>query len=130
MSKNYRGKEACLAEAERLGIKGAAEMTWPQLQKAVSDGLKREELGVKTISAEDEVPVDLYDEVPVDLHEKKLDPEAEKLRPYIDKTIIISPELSPERYRLLKYDEDLGEDVEVVERRFDMNRETDEVFDL
>ena len=130
MTKNYRNKDACLAEARRLGIEGAEEMSWPQLQKAVSDGLKREELGVKASSANDEVPVDLYDEVPVDLYEKKVDPEAEKLRPYIDKTIIISPELSPERYRLLKYDEDLGPDYDVVERQFDIDPQTDQVFDI
>lgn len=121
MSKNYRNKDACLAEAERLGIQGAADMSWPELQKAVSDGLKLEELGVKTDADGDEV---------VEEPAKQIDPEAEKLKPYIDKTILISPELSPERYRLLKYDEDLGQDIEVEERRFDMNRSTDEVFDI
>lgn len=123
MSKNYRNKEACLEEAKRLGIEGAEEMTWPQLQKAVSDGLKREELGIKEpeAMADQEAPVEQV---------KEVDPEAEKLRPYIDKTVVISPELSPERYRLLKYDEDLGQDIEVEERKFDMNRSTDEVFDI
>lgn len=142
MTKNYRNKDACLKEAMRLGIKGAEEMNWPTLQKTVSEALKLEEMGVdvskleesihkaeqKLMYGEGETFFKVKDTEVADA--RKPDPEAEKLRPYIDKTIIISPELSPERYRLLKYDEDLGPDYDVVERQFDIDPQTDQVFDI
>ena len=129
MSKNYRNKEACLKEAERLGIEGAESMSWPQLQKAVSDALKLEELGVDNQAA----PVHQKTHVQANSRKQKpkaLSPEQAAAMPYMDKTVVISPELAPERYRLVKYDEELGPDYDVVERKFDMNRETDEVFDI
>lgn len=115
MSKNYRNKEACIEEAHRLNIKGADDMSWPQLQKAVSDALKLEGLGVQSKP---------------DRKQMKLNAEQRRAKPYWDKTIIISPELAPERYRLLKYDEVLGPDYDVVERQFDIDRQTDQVFDI
>lgn len=120
MAKNYRNKEACLAEAERLGIEGASEMSWPQLQKAVGDALKLEEMGIGQPDGEAAQAV----------RDMPLDKRAEALLPYMDKTIVISPELAPERYRLVKYDEELGNDIELEERRFDMDRSTDQVFDV
>lgn len=123
MSKNYRNKEACLEEARRLGIEGAEDLSWPQLQKAVSDALKREELGMDKPVANEHVDR-------MESRQPKLTPEQEAALPYMDKTIIISPELAPERYRLLKYDEELGPDYEVVERQFDIDPNTDQVFDI
>lgn len=123
MSKNYRNKEACLEEASRLGIEGAEDMSWPQLQKAVSDALKMEELGVKPGSSDGDRPT-------VEIKKPELTAEQKMAQPYLDKTIIISPELAPERYRLLKYDEELGPDYEVVERQFDIDPNTDQVFDI
>ena len=119
MSKNYRNKEACIQEAERLGI-DVSDMNWPQLQKAVSDALKLEELG---IVSETNVPNVEFKKMVVDKPENPLEP-------YLDKMILISPELRPERYRLVKYDEVLGNEVEVEERSFDIDPNTDQVFDV
>lgn len=124
----YRNKEDCLKEAERLGL-DVSGMSWSELQKAVSDALKREELGVSPRVLED-IPEKVGDmsvpnsEIFVD---KRVD---DPLMPYLDKMILMSPELLPERYRLVKYDEDLGPEMEVVERTFDINRETDQVYDV
>ena len=127
----YRKKEDCIKEAERLGI-DVAGMNWPALQKAVSDALKLESLGVDVNQSNmemlDEVRgaiIEVVKEHDVKAHDAKADP----LIPYLDKHILMSPELSPERYRLVKYDEDLGSELEVEEREFDIDRETDEVFD-
>ena len=115
----YRNKEDCLKEAERLGL-DVTGMSWSELQKAVSDALKREELGVLDKPT---TPAKIVEEV-------RTKAEADPLFPYLDKMILISPELLPERYRLVKYDEDLGPEMEVVERTFDINRETDQVYDV
>ena len=113
----YRKKEDCIREAERLGI-DVSGMDWPTLQRTVSSALKAEELGIEMA-----VDKSTSDDKPV---KKIID---DPLIPYLDKNILISPELSPERYRLVKYDEDLGSELEVEEREFDIDRETDEVFD-
>jgi hypothetical protein len=101
-------------------------MTWPALQKAVSDALKLEELGVSVETTENK-PVS---EKPKLVSNKpELTAEQKAALPYMDKTIVISPELAPERYRLLKYDEEVGGDYEVTERKFDMDS-NDNVFDV
>ena len=41
-----RNRETCLAEAKRLGIEGAEEMKWPDLQREVKEALIREEFGI------------------------------------------------------------------------------------
>ncbi len=120
----YRKKEDCLREAERLGI-DAENMDWPTLQRTVSNALKAEELGLDGVSA---VLVEATNKMVNDKPPaSRID---DSLRPYLDKTILMSPELKPERYRLVKYDEDLGPELEVVERTFDINRETDQVYDV
>lgn len=119
----YRNKEDCLAEAARLGI-DAEGMSWPELQKAVSNALKAEELG---ISGSNDIREVRQPTNPKLIREAE---EFRRLQPYLGKTIIMSPELAPERYRLLKYDEEIGNDFEVEERRFDMNMDTDTVFDV
>lgn len=124
----YRNKEACLAEAERLGI-DVSGMSWPDMQAAVSTALKREELGVldkkTTVSKVAEKASKSAD--PRLIQAQK---EYEMLKPYLGKTIMLSPELKAERYRLVKYDEVLGNEVEVEERKFDIDPETDRVFDV
>lgn len=122
MPKNYRNKDACLAEAHRLGIEGAEEMSWPQLQKAVSDALKLEELGALEPNEEEQ-------EKPLTAEELRRIEEMEALSPYLDKLILIAPELAPEKKRLIKYEEDLGDELDIVERKFDINTENDVVFD-
>ena len=112
----YRKKEDCLREAERLGI-DTTGMDWPTLQKTISTALKAEEFGIEMTTDYSDSPV---------VTEQPEDP----LIPYLDKQILMSPELAPERYRLVKYDEDLGNEIEVEERVFDINRETDQVYDV
>lgn len=119
MSKNYRNKEETLAEAQRLGI-DVSGMSWQDMQRAVKSGLERERLGI----GEGE-PV----KVVAPMKEHVMSAGEQALRPYVGKTVMISPELLPERYRLLKYDEDLGSDIEVKERRFMMDND-DRVFDV
>lgn len=120
----YRNKEECEREAERLGI-DAESLTWPELQKAVSNALKLEEMGLSIPMK----PVEEKDEAP-EAKAKKANPKPKKseddwnhIKDYYGKTIIISPELSPERYRRVKYDEELGPDYDVTERHFDINSE-------
>lgn len=125
---SYRNKEDCIKEAERLGldVKG---MGWSELQKTVSDALKMEELGVLNTrkapiseeKAENRQPQKKRPQVDVD---------ADALKQFYGQTIVMSPELLPERYRLVKYDEDLGSELEVVERKFDINPETGAVYDV
>lgn len=116
----YRNKEACLAEAGRLGL-DVEGMSWSELQKTVSDALKLEELGKDPQTEKAKVEDRPY---------KETRSKAEAaLDPYIGKTIVLSPELAPERYRLLKYDEELGDELEVVERKFDLDN-NDNVFDV
>lgn len=113
----YRNKEACLQEAERLGI-DASNMSWPELQQAVSQALKKEELDM------DPIPKREVKKVTV----KRKD-DGDCTKDYIGKTVLLSPELKPERYRLLKYDEVLGDDFDVEERKFDIDG-NDNVFDV
>ena len=93
----YRNKEECEREAERLGI-DTESLTWPELQKAVSNALKLEEMGL-SIPAK---PVE-KDEAPrTNAKEAKPKPQKDEnswnhIKDYYGKTIIISPELSPER---------------------------------
>lgn len=112
----YRNKEACLREAERLGL-DVSDMTWPELQKAVSKALAIEELkGVH--NPDTSTP-----------GKKKSDWDGDVTERYLGATVLLSPELKPERYRLLKYDEILGDDYDVEERRFDIDG-NDNVYDI
>ena len=103
----YRNKEACLQEAERLGL-DVSDMTWPELQKAVSKALALEELG-QLNNPDTSSP-----------GKKVSDQDGDYTKQYLGATVLLSPELKPERYRLLKYDEVLGDDYDVEERRFDI----------
>jgi len=124
----YRNKEDCKREAERLGI-DVTGMDWPTLQRTVSNALKAEELGIPVDPGEAGV-ASVEAHIKETLNEKPVERFNDPIKPYLDKLILMSPELSPERYRLVKYDEDLGPEMEVVERSFDINRETDQVYDV
>lgn len=130
----YRNKEDCKREAERLGI-DITGMDWPTLQRVVSNALKAEELGIPVNQENVQLVDDAREAVNKAIsekmnNEKPVERFNDPLKPYLDKFILMSPELSPERYRLVKYDEDLGPEIEVVERSFDINRETDQVYDV
>lgn len=121
---SYRNKEDCMKEAERLGL-DVEGMSWAELQKAVSDALKLEELGVNSIKAPMEEAKVLKKK-----KKNKVDEDEEELRKFYGMNITIAPELAPERYRLVKYDEDLGNELEVEQRKFDINPDTGQVYDV
>lgn len=129
----YRNKEACIQEAERLGI-DVSGMDWPTLQRTVSNALKAEELGIPVTQDKIDLVDDVREAVQEAVHEREVEEPIKRINdpllPYMNKTILMAPELAPERYRLVKYDEDLGPELEVVERTFDINRETDQVYDV
>lgn len=118
----YRNKEACIQEAERLGI-DVSGMSWPDMQKTVSDALKREQLNMPPA-------IKIEGPAPTSTVTKQGKHEDDLMKDYFGKTILLSPELDSERYRLVKYDEVLGDDFDVEERKFDMDRNTDQVFDM
>lgn len=111
----YRNKEDCYKEAARLGI-DTENLSWPELQKAVSTAIKLEELGSW------KAPEPAMEEAPKPkTNRKKKKKNDNQIYNYLGKTIVLSPELSAERYRRVKYDEVLGNDYEVTERHFDIN---------
>lgn len=120
----YRNKDECLAEAKRLGI-DVDGLSWPELQAAVSKALKLESLGLSDNKAVQPV-IEQAQMSPEQIQARR---EFDAMRPYVGKTILLSPELSSERYRLIKYDEVLGNEIEVEERSFDIDPNTDMVFD-
>ena len=91
----YRTKEDVMREAERLGI-DVEGLDWPTMQKVVGDALKKEKLGV-------------IEEA------RKVD---DGLKPYLDKTVIIAPEMRPDANRVIRYEEEIGDDLEIEEKRF------------
>lgn len=94
----YRNKEEVLRQAERLGL-DIADLPWAEQQKAVADAMKAEELGLLK-------------------KEKKLSPEEEALLPYMDKTVFIAPEMAADANRVVRYMEEIGDDLDVEEKRF------------
>ena len=121
----FLNKEESLKLADKLSIVGYQDMSWSELQRAISDAQKKNnppEIPVESVGdpAETKSGVPLYRPK----HQQSL------TDAYKGRQIFISPELAPERYRLLKYEEDLGEDINIVERHFEMNMATDEVYDI
>lgn len=123
----FLSKEESLKLAKELGIEDAESLPWKELQSQIA-AKNKELLGDKASEFIDEPQI--YDA-------PKLTPipgiktqQQELNERYQDVDVMLAPELKPERYRLLKYDEELGDELDVVERKFDMNRATDEVFDV
>lgn len=116
----YRNKEECLIQAERLGI-DIAGMTWPQLQKAVKEALLKEQLGlpVKKESLEENKPVE---EPKAKIQKPKKNKSKTKF--YFDQLvgqkIMTSPELAPDVNRAIHYEEELGDDLIVDEKYYDI----------
>lgn len=110
-----RNKDECLREAGRLGI-DASGMKWPELQATVAKALREEQEGTDASLTEVHV---------VRRPERKPDP----MDAYRGKTVLMSPEMEPTNKRLMKYREMLGPALEVEERQFDINPDTDEMYD-
>ena len=137
----FLNKEDSLKLAKQLGIKNAEELGWNELQRAIASAQKGDNVNssVEHAYAESKnynVPVDIPVERVGDPTETKTGVRLNKpqIKPLIDnyrnKMIMISPELLPERYRLLKYEEDLGCDIDYIERKFEMDMDTDRVYDI
>jgi hypothetical protein len=95
----WMNKETVLAEAERLGI-DLTDLTWPQMQKAVIDAKKAE-------------GGDLIEIIEVEQEGSRVKKETDSLSRYRGKTVLISPEIKPTTVQLIKYDEELGNDIEI-----------------
>ena len=90
----YRTKQETIELAEELGI-DLTGLTWPQMQKVVSDALKQQNNPAPKVN--------------VNKHND------DKMRPYRGKTVLIAPEMPPDAKRYIHYDEELGDDLDVEE---------------
>ena len=113
----FLNKEESLKLAGELGIENPKNLSWKDLQSQIAARQKESE--VLEVGPVELKPIQGLKTQQQELNER-----------YANVDVMLSPELSPERYRLLKYDEELGDELEIVERKFDMNRVTDEVFDI
>lgn len=96
----YRNKQETLELAEKLGI-DVSDMTWPQMQKAVSDALKSHNNPAPEVKAKDKKN-----------RRKRIKTGAE---PYAGYTVMVAPEMPPDAKRYVHYTEELGDDLEVEE---------------
>jgi len=96
----YRNKDDTIKEAKRLGI-DVEGMDWPTMQKEVSNALKAEELR-KVLGDSKEKARETFN----------------GLLPYLGYTIELSPEMVPDPNRVVRYLEDVGDDVMVEEKKF------------
>lgn len=122
----YRNKEECLKEADRLGI-DIAGMTWQQLQKAVRIALTREELGDLGKPTEVAKMVEKAEEkaeAEKPALVKKADEMVKELR---GQTLHLIPELAPSVTRAIHYDEELGDDLLVEEKYYDIRNVDNEL---
>ena len=132
----FLNKAESLKLAKELGIENAEELPWSELQSAIAAEQKRLD---DALPSQPKIDIDV---------EKNVNENTEKLREYLrthmdnspvnlnndpmrayyGKQVMVAPELTPERYRLVKYDEELGNELDLEERQFDMDN-SDHVFD-
>lgn len=114
----YRNKEATEAEAKRLGI-DVSGMSWPEMQRAVKTGLELERLSKQQFNPNTGPSVDTDgDKPPINRKLNKPDKLRNDYRNYRFKRKTLAPELRPDANRIIRYDEDLGEGLEVEEKSF------------
>jgi hypothetical protein len=104
----YRSKAETIAEAKRLGI-DIEGMDWPTMQKVVSTALKKEAL-------EDKAPMEI-DEIKIGKKDFE-EMQRRMMEPYLGKTVRISPEMRPDANRIIRYFEELDDEIEVEEKTF------------
>ena len=96
----YRNKQETIEIAERLGV-DVSGMTWPEMQRAVSAALKSNDNdNTKKKSS--------------NYKYKKIRFNKE-MEPYLNKKILIAPEMYPDAKRYVHYHEELGDDLEIEE---------------
>jgi len=113
----YRNKDDVIREAERLGV-DIDGLDWQEMQKVVSDAIKREKLGM-------DEPAPKKQKVRKKKRNQHID---EKLDPYIGKTVYISPEMRPDANRIIRYEEEIGDDLEIEEKTFMAGNTPDSEF--
>ena len=93
----YRNKDDTIREAKRLGI-DVDGMDWPTMQKEVGKALKAEEMGavVRKPKADD----------------------MNGLRPYLGYEVEIAPEMGPDPNRVIRYMQDIGDELIIEEKKF------------
>ena len=96
----YRNKQETIELANELGI-DISDMTWPEMQRAVSSALKAND-NDKRVKGSSKV------------NRRKARYNKEML-PYLDKKILIAPEMYPDAKRYVHYHEELGDDLEIEE---------------
>lgn len=106
----YRNKEETLKEAERLGVDVEGD-DWPTMQRKVKDALEMERLSNRKADAP--------------AKPMRTDP---ALKPYIGKYVYISPELRPDANRIIRYEEEIGDDLEIEEKTYTAGRVSDREF--
>ena len=113
----YRNKDDCIAEAERLGIDYEG-MSWPELQKAVSDAVKVEEAH----EMEESVRKSMKPKTRAQLMHERLVEGQEAIKPYVGYTVRMAHEIAPHimSSKDMMYEEELGEDLIVEEQSFDI----------
>ena len=112
----YRSKEDTLKEAERLGI-DVSNDDWPTMQRRVKEALEREKLGMTADRVKRVSPYDSRRN-------------SAGMRPYLGKTVYIAPELRPDANRIIRYMEELGDDVEIEEKHYEAGRVSDSEFSV
>ena len=132
----YRKKEDWLAEADRLGI-DTSDMDWPTLQKTVSKALKMEELGMTDTDGDSVInpntnpvmnlaePIENMKVAPgkggiIGKRKKALSPEEIRLKQFAGQEMKLAPEIYPNAQRAVHYKEDLGEEIIVDEKHYDI----------
>ena len=120
----YRKKEDWLNEAARLGI-DVDGLSWPQLQKTVSQALKREELGISTDTDGDKPVFDIAEQRPKPKKKRKrmmtmAELDEQRLRQFTGQEIMIAPEIYPSTKRAIHYKEDIGPEILVDEKHYDI----------
>jgi len=149
----FLNKAESLALAKELGIENAEELPWKDLQSAIAVKQKQledefnDEYNI-TYNGYTVDPASASSDEIVFVKEKQENENTKKLKEflrthqdfspvnmnndpmsaYYGKSVMVAPELPPERYRLVKYDEELGNEMELEERQFDMDQ-NDHVFD-
>lgn len=101
----YRNKADTQAEADRLGI-DISGMTWAEQQKAVKVGLERERLAAidAAVTSTEKKP--------------KAKPKYKLAKDYRFRRKLIAPELKPDKDRIIRYTEELGDDLDIEEKSF------------
>lgn len=124
MAGRFMRKEVLISEAKRLNV-DLSGLSWPQQQKAVLDAIDNEKAGKDISHNSMEQIVQIVEEAPTPSKEVLVHVEVddvdfmERVR---GKKIIICPEMAPTPTQLFGYEEELGDDLIVEEKVFDIER--------